>query len=85
MEKGEIEVTTEEQFATFRQVITPTGQESVPEIFSTLLKVYRDGKITGPMVVNFNQGGVRNIVADQTCKVPSGSAADKALEEIFGT
>lgn len=84
MEGNELNVTKTEQFATFRQVVTPVDQANVVDTFSTLLRLYREGKITGALVVNFNQGGVRNFVTDQLARIRSGSDADKAFEELFG-
>lgn len=84
MEEKQITVTKEEQFATYRQVVYPPTQEAIPEVVTTLIRVYREGKITGSMTIAFNQGGVRNIVADQTARVPAGSVQDQILEELFG-
>lgn len=84
MEGTELNVTKTEQLATYRQMVTPPDQASVVDIFTTLVRLYRQGNLTGSMVVNFNQGGVRNFVADQLAIVPEGSEADKAFEELFG-
>lgn len=84
MNEDDICVTKTEQLATYRQVITPNGTGTVGEIIAALLEVYKVNRITGPIVLNVNQGGVRNIVADQLAKVPEGSEADIALEHLFG-
>lgn len=84
MNEDDICVTRSEQYATYRQIITPNGTGSAEEIFSALAAVYRANRITGQVVINFGQGGVRNFIADQVAKVRDGSVADKALEELFG-
>ena len=78
------EVTRIQQFATYRQTITPPTQEAVGDLFLALLAEYRANKITGPITFNLNQGGVRNIIADQVANVREGSEADTVLEELFG-
>jgi hypothetical protein len=84
MNKEDICVTRSEQYATYRQTVTPNGTGTPLEIFTALAEVYRHNRITGQIVINFNQGGVRNFIADQVAKVRDGSVADKALEELFG-
>lgn len=84
MEAVNIGVTKSEQIATYRQTITPQGAESVTQIAAALLRVYRANKITGTITFHLNMGGVRNIIADQTIKVPEGGEADAALEALFG-
>jgi len=84
MDPESICVTRSEQFATYRQVITPNGTGSAQEIFAALVEVYRCNRITGQITINFGQGGVRNFIADQVKKVRDGSAADEVLENLFG-
>lgn len=84
MDGTELKVTKTQQLATYRQTVTPPDQASVVEIFTTLVRLYREGNLTGSMVVNFNQGGVRNFVADQLATVPKGGDADKAFDALFG-
>lgn len=84
MEGNELNVTETKQLATYRQTVTPPDQASVLEVFATLVRLYREGNLTGSMVVNFNQGGVRNFVADQLAVVPEGSDADKMFDALFG-
>ena len=67
MEEKDICVTRSEQYATYRQTITPNGKKP-EEIFSLLLEAYRGNSLTGQIVVNFGQGGVRNIIADQIAR-----------------
>lgn len=80
----EINVTKEEQFATHRQIITPEGKETIVPILTTLHDVLTLGKFRGKMIVNYNQGGVTNIMTEHVANVRKGSAADVALEEEFG-
>lgn len=84
MTPDSIPVDRSEQFATFRQTVTPENQESVVSIVAALIGTYRANHITGPITINLNQGGVRNIIADQTAKVPEGSPADTVFDEFFG-
>jgi hypothetical protein len=84
VQEANIGVTKSEQIATYRQTITPQGAESVTQIATALLRVYRANKITGTITFHMNQGGVRNIIADQTARVPEGGEADAALEALFG-
>lgn len=84
MEGTELNVTETKQLATYRQTVTPPDQASVVEVFATLVRLYREGNLTGSMVVNFNQGGVRNFVADQLAVVPDGSDADRVFDALFG-
>jgi len=84
MEEEEINASTKsEQFVTFRQTITPHEQISVPDIITTLLKMYRASKVTGSLTIHFNQGGVRNFTTDQLAKIAEGSAEDTMLEDLF--
>lgn len=84
MEGAELNVTETKQLATYRQTVTPADQGSVVEIFATLVNLYRGGNLTGSVVINFNQGGVRQFVADQLAVVPEGSDADKTFDALFG-
>jgi hypothetical protein len=84
MNEDQICVTRSEQYATYRQVITPNGTGTVQDILTALLEVYKSGRVTGHITVNFNQGGVRNFIADQIAKVRDGSVADQELEKLFG-
>jgi hypothetical protein len=84
MEGAELNVTETKQLATYRQTVTPADQGSVSEIFATLVRLYRKGNLTGSLIINFNQGGVRNFVADQLAIVPEGSDADKVFDKFFG-
>lgn len=84
MKEDDICVTRSEQYATYRQTITPNGTGTAQDIFAALIEVYRHNRITGQIVVNFGQGGVRNFIADQIAKVRDGSEADKVLEDLFG-
>jgi hypothetical protein len=84
MEEEEINATTKaEQFATFRQTITPHDQSDVAEILGTLIKMYRMSKVTGSLTVHFNQGGIRNLTTDQLAKIVPGSQEDTMLEDLF--
>jgi hypothetical protein len=84
MNEEDICVTRSEQYATYRQIITPNGTGTAQDIFAALVEVYRVNRITGQIVINFNQGGARNFIADQVAKVREGSEADTALEHLFG-
>lgn len=82
-EKGMV-VTKSEQFATYRQTIIPPTAEDVPQIMAALFELYKTYKITGPLVITFNMGGIRSFTADQIAKVPEGTPADIELEKLFG-
>jgi hypothetical protein len=97
MNEDDIAVTRSEQFATYRQLIEPPATapgavKATPEqrhqwaleVVATLLAVSRTGRVTGQIVINMNQGGVRNFIADQVARVADGSVADEALEVLFG-
>lgn len=83
MNENDIPVISTEQFATFRQVIQPDTQESVPATIVALLEVYKRNHMTGTAVIHINTGGVRSLTYDQIAKIPVGSFADKAVEELF--
>lgn len=84
MAEKQIIVTKSEQFATYRQTIIPPTAEDVPQIMAALFELYRSYKITGPLVITFNQGGIRSFTADQIVRVPEGTPADLELEKLFG-
>lgn len=82
MEFKEIAVTKSEQFATFRQVVTPKKLE-IPGTLLTLHDILSKQKFGGKMIVNYQQGGVTNIITEQVAEVKEGSAADRILESEF--
>lgn len=84
MEGAELKATDTKQLVTYRQTVELSSQEGVVDTFAKLVKLYRNGNLTGSLVVNFNQGGVRNFVADQLAVVPEGSDADKVFNKFFG-
>jgi hypothetical protein len=83
MQEEEIPVTKEEQFVTYRQVVTPEMRETIPEILTSLHSIFAADRMTGKITVNYMQGGVPNILTEQIARIRPGSEADELLEEEF--
>lgn len=60
----EIPVQTRKHIQTFRETIAPRTQEEVPSIVSALLPIAKAQRVTGTIVLNLSQGGVRNVVVE---------------------
>jgi hypothetical protein len=61
---SELNVVKDEEFATNRVVIVPKDQEQVAEALVAIHEECVAGKFTGNVTVNYNQGGVPNIVTE---------------------
>lgn len=78
-----INVVRKKLTANYEQVVTIGRQTNVPETLAALNKMLTEDGFTGRMVVNYNQGGVTNIVTEQVAHIREGSEADKVLEPEF--
>lgn len=81
---NDIKVDRREHFATYRQVIRPHAADEAADLITSLYRALRIQKFTGPVTINMNQGGIRDIVTEQITRVPLGSEADLVLEKAFG-
>ena len=68
-------VIKDEESATNTKVVVPSSAETVPGLLAAIHEGCVEGKFTGTVRVNYNQGGVPNIVTEHVIK---------GLEGIFG-
>jgi hypothetical protein len=61
---SELNVVRDEEFATNRKVIVPLDQDQVAEALVAIHDECVGGKFTGKVVVNYNEGGVPNILTE---------------------
>jgi hypothetical protein len=79
-----IEVTREEQFVTYRQVITLKKRECVGAALAYLQSRLHEGKVTGKVLcMNLGQGGINSVVTEQTGKIRIGSDLERLTDEVF--
>jgi hypothetical protein len=72
-----------EQTAIYRQVIQCRDKRAIPVILQGLHELLAEEKFHGTMHVNYQQGGITNIVTEQVVRIREGSDADQILEREF--
>jgi len=68
-------VISDEESATNTKVVQPANKEAIPGLLAAIHEGCVEGKFTGTVTVNYNQGGTTNIVTAHVIK---------NLEGIFG-
>lgn len=63
------EVTSEHQEAHYQQTIVLKDKERIPEVLIGIHQRCSDGKFTGRVMLNYNQGGMSNITTTETAPV----------------
>ena len=68
-------VISDEESATNTKIVQPANKEAIPGLLAAIHAGCVEGKFTGTVTVNYNQGGATNIVTELVLK---------NLEGIFG-
>jgi len=75
-------VISDEESATNTKVVQPANKEAIPGLLAAIHEGCVEGKFTGTVTVNYNQGGATNIVTEHVIKNLEGIFGDDEDEEI---
>lgn len=81
-----IEVVKREQYVVYRQTVALRNRDKVGAALAYLQSRLHDGKVTGKVLcMNLNQGGISQVVTEQTGKIRIGSELEELTDEVFQT
>ena len=75
-------VISDEESATNTKIVQPANKEAIPGLLAAIHAGCVEGKFTGTVTVNYNQGGATNIVTEHVLKNLEGIFGDDDDEEI---
>lgn len=78
-----IEVVKREKFVCYRETVALRNKARIPEAIAHIQGQIHNGKVTGKVSVNVNQGGVVNVLTEQNGRVRLGSELDEITDEAF--
>ena len=78
-----IEVVKREKIVSYRETVALRNKARIPEAIAHIQSMIHHGKVTGKVNVNVNQGGVVNVLTEQTGRVKLGSELDDLTDEVF--
>lgn len=79
-----IEVVKREKVVSYRETVALRNKARIPEAIAYIQSQIHNGKVTGKVNVNVNQGGVVNVLTEQNAKVRLGSELDELTDEVYG-
>ncbi|MGA3264976.1 MAG: hypothetical protein ABSC47_13140 [Terracidiphilus sp.] len=78
-----IEVVKREKIVSYRETVALRNKARIPEAIAYIQSQVHQGKVTGRVNVNINQGGVVNVLTEQNARIRLGSEMDEATDEAY--
>lgn len=78
-----IEVVKREKIVSYQEMIALRNKDRIPEAIAYIQQQIHNGKVTGKVNVNVNQGGVTQVITEQRGKVRLGSELDDLTDSVF--
>jgi hypothetical protein len=78
-----IEVVKREKIVSYRETVALRNKARIPEAIAHIQAQIHRGKVTGKVNVNVNQGGVVNVLTEQTGRIKLGSELDDLTDEVY--
>jgi hypothetical protein len=78
-----IEVVKQQKVVSYEEVIALRNKDRVPEAIAYIQSQIHNGKVTGKVNVNVNQGGVTQVTTEQRARIRLGSELDDLTDSAF--
>jgi translation elongation factor EF-G len=79
-----IEVVKREKVVSYRETVALRNKDRIPEAIAHIQSQIHQGKVTGKVTVNVNQGGVRtDVITEQNARIRLGSELDDLTDAAF--
>lgn len=78
-----IEVVKREKIVSYRETVALKNKARIPEAIAYIQSQIQRGKVSGKVNVNVSQGGVVNVLTEQSGRVRIGSELDELTDEVY--